>query len=205
MSATETPSLPAGSIVREPQIDATPYTVEGTEDGTALARRSIRFPLKYDRKAKARLPFAPKVGGGDEAHCIWCIRDAITHRNDARKKLAKASILDDLRDSRGALIERLAAAEHRRRMRQAALWARVWADHVRAQDPRLVALSHQTHDILRRSFRAGNLSERWRRVQVLKFTPRIDDATRERIDQVLRRIAAKHAAIEPYGYTLPQV
>lgn len=241
MNTLEAPALAIGTIVCEPQINRTAYTIEGTDEATApgqvllapldarqrrdratwyyafpedleiigrlqpAPRRSIRHALKYDRKAKVRMPIGPKVGGGAEAHTIWCIRDAISHREDARKQLAKAAILADLNDGRGARIAALAAAEHRRRMRQAALWARVWADHLSDQDARLVALSRQTHDRLSRSFRAGNLSDRWRRVQVMKIAPRMDDATRERIDGVLRRIAAKHAVLDPHGYTLPNV
>jgi hypothetical protein len=239
MNAMETPGSVIGTIVCEPQINRTAYTIEGTDEATApgqvllapldmrrrrdrstwyysfpehleiigrlqpVPRRSIRHLLKYDRKAKVRMPFGPKVGGGAEAHTVWCIRDAISHREDARKQRAKAAILADLNDGRGARIARLAASEHRRRMRHAALWARVWADHLPDQDQRLVTLSQQSHDLLSRSFRAGNLSDRWRRIQVMKIAPRMDDATRERIDGVLRRIAAKHAALDPHGYTLP--
>lgn len=176
--------VPLGTLVCEPLV------------------RSVRFPMRRDRKTKAKMPMVD--GLADEpGRAAWCVREAIGHRVQAERRLAKAAILDDLGDTRGVTIERRAAACDRQSMRLAALWARCWAAQILDRDPRILAIERARHDLVWRSFRAVNLSERWRRVQAHKFTPRLDDATRQRIDRLLVRIARRHAAIEPWGYTLP--
>lgn len=246
MNAVDHPAIPVGTLVCEPQIDRTPYTVEGAdaiapgqvllapadpvrrldratwyyawpsdlellaaplaEEAPAPRRvgNPIRFPFKYDRREKARMPVAQKVGGGWDAQAKWCIREAIGLRRKAAGRLAKARILAELNDHRGADIERRLAACDRQSMRLSALWARCWAEQIRDRDPRMLEIERARHDQVWRSFRATHLSERWRRVQAMKIVPALDDSRRRRIDSVLARIACKHAAIEPWGYTLPQ-
>lgn len=139
---------------------------------------------------------------GARACAAGMVAAAIHRRDSALAHAREAARLAELGDERGARVERVAAELERQTMRGHALWARVFADHIDDQDARLQELSRRSHEILSRSFRASNLSERWRRVQLMKFTPRLTEATRARIHRVMHRIAVKHDALNPYGRTL---
>ena len=171
----------------------------------AATMRSLRFPLKKDRKTKARMPEKIDDMHGAAACIAGMIRAAIHCRVTAETKMREAAICDDIDNAmsrRAANIARIEARRQRRTMRSHALWARVFADQVRDNDARLDAISQALTNDLVASFRASNLSERWRRVQAMKFNRGLTDGSRARIDRVLHAIAVKHDALNPYGHTL---
>lgn len=168
---------------------------------------SIRFPLVKERTGNKRGPrfrLVPDKHNLTSARaCAAGMVTASIHRRDiARKHAQEALRWAEMGDLRQANIERLNAERERQTMRSHALWARVFAGHIEDHDARLEELSRRSMDLLTRSFRASNLSERWRRVQLMKFTPRLTDAARARIERVMHRIALQHDAINPYGHTL---
>lgn len=164
---------------------------------------TIRFPLARDRKRNQVCPATAGFHGSE-----FCTRQqvciAIGYRHDWRDALEKSQRLAEIGDARGARVAHFAAVRAREQMRSMSLWARIFADQIRDNDPRLAELSQKSYATLSASFRASNLNDRWRRVQLLKFAPKQPDTIRDRINRVLDRIAAKHDELNPYGYTLPR-
>lgn len=169
----------------------------------------IRFPLvkvaiEPRPRTGPRTEIVPDKTGlhGARACIAGMVTAAIHRRAVAEKALRAAARHEQFSDYRAANIARIEARNAREQMRSHALWARVFAQHINDNDPRLEEISARQMAKLSASFRAGIYSARWSRVQLMKIVAVLPPERRARIDALLQRIAAKHDALTPWGHTI---
>lgn len=168
--------------------------------------RPIRFAGRRDRKLKAWLPDSSNLHGAALGSANM-VRVAIRDRAEATRRVHEAERLRQCggwRNERDARRDLTLARVYREKMRQAALWARVFAQHVANDDPRLEVLAQRQSERLVLMGRAMVWSDRWSRVLAVQDRAIGNAALLARCIRLLRLIATRHDALDPLGYTLSE-